>query len=248
MHLYNAIIIGCGYSALGYATSLGNTLICEEQQICDTGFYFPLRTFRHIPYKAKTEEGSALQKIFDSLSLFSSSEQNTNGFECAISKYIIASAQDVLLKSRVVNIKKQDDGIFDVTLSTNEGLIHRFAKKVLRSENISDKKYITVLFTTDNIENHRALLSSAFCNADIEPAFYENRFAMHIETSDFDENTVKPWIYDKWKSLAIDAKIIYIAPIIYGGGVEGNPLCDLNYNNPIEAFEAGFFHAEEEQK
>ena len=245
MQIYNALIIGCGYASLGYAAAIGNAVICEEQQICDTGFYFPLRSFKHIPYTTKTEEGAALEAVFDELSLFSSHEQNTNGFECAICKYILKTSTEVLLKSRVVDVKRQSDGIFDVTLSTNEGLIHRFAKEVLRAENISEKKRVTVLFTTKNIERDRALLLSTFRGADIEGAFYKDRFAIHINSQGLDENTVKVWIYNKWKSIATEAKIICIAPIIYGDGVANNPLCDLNYDNPLKAFEAGFFYAKE---
>ncbi len=246
MKVYNALIVGCGYASLGYAAAIENTLICEEQQICDTGFYFPLRSFKYIPYKAKTEAGAALEAIFEELSLFSSREQNTNGFECAISKYIIEAKEEVLLKSRVIDIKEQNGRIFDVTLSTNEGLIHRFAKKVLWAKNISDKKRVTVLFTTKNIEKDSILLSDAFCGAEIEPAFYQDRFAIHINCEGLDENTVKVLIYEKWKSVKADAKIIYISPIIYGDGASENPLCDLNYDNPIKAFDAGYFYAKEE--
>lgn len=248
MQIYNSLIIGCGYASLGYAKACGNTLICDEHQICDTGFYFPLRSFKYVPYEAKTEDGKVLQKVFDELSLFLSEEQNTNGFECAISKYILKSSQEVLLKSRVINVKMHSDGIFDITLSTNEGIIHRFAKKVLRSKSISDKKRVTVIFKTQEIEDDRARLLDAFCGADIEPAFYKDRFAIHIDASGFDENSIKPWIYDKWKSIATSAKIICIAPILYGDSAPESPLCDLNYKNPIEAFESGYFYAKEVQK
>ena len=80
MKVYNALIVGCGYASLGYSATIENTLICEEQQICDTGFYFPLRSFKYIPYKAKTEAGAALEAIFEELSLFSS--RTLSPFHC----------------------------------------------------------------------------------------------------------------------------------------------------------------------
>ena len=42
----------------------------------------------------------------------------------------------------------------------------------------------------------------------------------------------------------VNAKILYMAPVFYGAA---NPdkLSDENYDNPIEAFEAGYFYAKE---
>lgn len=244
MQVYDTLIVGCGYASLGYACANKNTLICEEKQICDTGFYLPLRSFRYVPYQPKTEEGVRLFEIFNECSLFSSDEQNTNAFECAMCTYIAEASPTVLLKSRVIHTERREDGLFDVSLYTNEGILHCFAKKILRAENTVEKKWITVLFTSEDIENDRARLIDAFKNATVEPAFYKRRYAIHVEAEGMNENTVKPWIYRRWSDASVGAKIVYIAPILYGRGT-GRPLCDLGYENPIEAFEAGYALAKE---
>jgi hypothetical protein len=55
-----------------------------------------------------------------------------------------------------------------------------------------------------------------------------------------DENTVKPFVYKKWQTLSSDAKILFIAPLFAFSG-DGNSMADESYDNPIRAFEAGFF-------
>ena len=244
MNIYDTLIIGSGYSSVGYATAFPNTVICEEHQICDTGFYLPLRSFNYKSYIPKTEEGAQLLSVFNSLSLFRENQQNTNGFEFAICRYINERNLNLLLKCRIIGIKQQSDQIYDVTVQTNEGLSHIFARKILDMTNNPEERYFTVLFVCNNIEKLKDKLYSAFPAAQIEPAFYSERFAIHIRASNTDENRIKLEIYEKWRSVGIDAKILYMAPVFYGATSE-NSLCDCNYENPIEAFEAGYFYAKE---
>ena len=244
MNVYNTLIIGSGYSSIGYATACPNTVICEEHQICDTHFYLPLRSFRYKYYSPKTKEGSKLLNIFDSLSLFKDNEQNTNGFECAFCKYVIEKQLNLLLKCRVIHKERRSDGIYDVIVQTNEGLTHLLAKKILNVTSSSMKKNFTVLFISDDIEKASKKLLGAFDSAKIEPAFYKGRYALHVSADGVDENGIKLAIYEKWKALDIDAKILYMAPVFYAeNGSDG--LCDDNYQNPIEAFESGYFYAKE---
>ena len=49
---------------------------------------------------------------------------------------------------------------------------------------------------------------------------------------------------DKYSQLSNDAKILYMAPTFYADSSE-NQWSDYNYQNPIEAFEAGYFYAKE---
>lgn len=247
MNVYDTLIIGSSYSAVGYATASPNTVICEEHQICDTSFYLPLRSFGHEHYNPKTEEGTQLLNKFDSLSLFRKNEQNTNGFEFALCKYVLEKELNILLKCRVVEIRKQSDNIYDVTVQTNEGLTHLFTKKILDMTNRSGKKRFTVLFLCNDIEKVQGKLLSAYSGAEIEPAFYTGRYALHISANGTDENRIKLEVYEKWRTLGIDAKILYMAPVFYGEG-RADKLCDDNYANPIEAFEAGYFYAKENDK
>ena len=247
MKVYDTLIIGSGYSSVGYAVSKGNCVICEEHQICDTGFYLPLKSFRHVLYDPKTEEGKFLLNLFNSFSLFSGNQQNTNGFEYAFCKYIAEKKLNLLLKCRVVRTEQRSDGIYDVTVQTNEGLTHLFAKRILNTTSVSLKKHFTVLFLCDNIETAREKLLGSFDGAQIEPAFYGGRYALHVPAVNTDENRIKLEVYEKWRSLEIDAKILYMAPVFYGE--DGfSELCDDNYENPVEAFEAGYFYAKEKNR
>lgn len=247
MNIYDTLIIGSGYSSIGYAAACPNTVICEEHQICDTDFYLPLRSFSYKHYSPKTEEGAHLLKIFHSLSLFRDKEQNTNGFEFAMCKYITENRFNILLKCRVICAEHRSDNIYDVTVQTNEGLTHLFAQKILDMTNRSSARHYTVLFVCDDIEKVTKKLLSAYSDAQIEPAFYTGRYALHISAHGTDENRIKLEIYEKWQSFDIGAKILYMAPVFYGDAC-ADKLCDGNYENPIEAFEAGYFYAKENDK
>ena len=113
--------------------------------------------------------------------------------------------------------------------------------------NRADEGFFTVLFICDDVERVKDRLLSAYSSAQIEPAFYSGRYALHISAHGTDENRIKLEIYEKWRSLGIDAKILYMAPVFYGK-VNADKLCDYNYDNPIEAFEAGYFCAKENEK
>ena len=247
MNVYDTLIIGSGYFSVGYAAARPNSVICEEHQICDTAFYLPLRSFRYLPYDPKSDEGARLLRAFDALSLFHGDAQNTNGFEFAFCKYLTERQVNLLLKCRVIRVKQLPDRIYDVTVHTNEGLTHLFAKNILNTVNQSPKKYFTVLFVCDNIETVKNKLLEAYHGAQIEPAFYSGRYALHIPTHNTDENRIKLDVYEKWRSLGIDAKILYMAPVFYGEASETR-LCDDHYENPIEAFEAGYFYAKEKDR
>lgn len=247
MNIYDTLIIGSGYASIGYATACPNTVICEEHQICDTGFYLPMRSFCYKPYAPQTEAGIQLFHCFSSLSLFREDQQNTNGFEFAICKYVAEKQLNLLLKCRVVCIEQQENGIFDVTVHSNEGLTHLFAKKILDTTNQSGKRYFSVVFVCDRIDAVREQLLSAFDCAQVEPAFYPNRYALHILAHNTDENRIKLETYEKWRALDVDAKILHMAPVFYGEA-NAKQLCDCNYENPIQAFESGYFYAKESSK
>ena len=90
-------------------------------------------------------------------------------------------------------------------------------------------------------------LLSTYRGAQIESAFYPGRYALHLPVHNADENLIKLEVYQKWRALDIDAKILYMAPVFYGAA-SGEGLCDANYENPIEAFEAGYFYAKEAER
>ena len=247
MKIYDTLIVGSGYFATGYAAANGDAIICEEHQICDTGFYLPLRSFRYAPYTPKTEEGVRLFEIFNSVGLFSESEQNTNGFEAALCQYILEKKVNILLKCRVISTERTDSGVYDVTVQTNEGLSHIFARKILSTVPDVQSRRLTVLFVSDNIENDKARLLSAFSGAKIESAFYKGRYALHIDAPKIDENRVKLAVYEKWRELDTGAKILYIAPVFYDEECK-RETCDFSYENPVAAFETGYLHAEGVEK
>lgn len=241
--IYDTLIEGCGYFSVGYALSRGNCLICEEQQICDTGFYLPMRTFTHLAYEPTTDDGKELLNCFDSLGLFKGGEQCLNRFESALCNFLLKKQTKVYLKCKIVSKKQLSDGTWDVTVHSNAGLSHVYARNVISTKSTSDKKHYTVLFVSDNIERDKAGLLSAFKDAQIEHAFYDGRYALHVSTECADLNELKLSVYNIWQGLDTEAKILYMAPALYGE--KNHPHCDDSYGSPIEAFEAGYLCAKE---
>ena len=247
MKIYDTLIIGSGYTSIGYAVKNENSIICEEHQICDVNFYLPLRRFAYHHYEPRTEEGKRLQSLFDSYSLFKEGQQNTNGFEFVFCKYITEKNVDISLKCRVIRKEKRPDDIYDVTVQTNEGLSHIFARKILDTQVGEEKKFFTLLFVCDDIAGVKENLLSTFKGAEIERAFYKDRYALHIPTENLNENEIKLDVYNKWNALSINAKILYMAPVFYGRSSDSE-LSDESYKNPIEAFEAGYLYEKEADK
>lgn len=244
--IYDTLLIGCGFLATGYATQKKNTCIVEEHQMCDSAFTLTLPSFQYTPYTLKTAEGERLFEIFHSLSLFSEGEQNTSAFECALSKYLIEKEICPILKCRVIEITKREDGICEVLVQTNGGLDTILAKKVIHTTSRVRKKYMTVLFVSEDSPSLKNALLSLFQGSDMENAFYDGRYALHIPIADeYDENAAKVYIYKKWNEAIVTAKILYIAPL-FSGVVSEGALSDLRFTNPIEAFEYGIALAKEE--
>ena len=246
MHIYDTLIVGSGYFSAGYALTRGNTVICEEEQICDTHFYLPQRSFRFTPYEPKTEYGQRLLDIFTELSLFDGGMQNVSGFESALATFFYREGVNILLKCRVIGIIERD-GVYDATVQTNAGLSHLYAHRILDTRGTPTERSFTLLFVSEEIESVLPSLAAAFPHATVEPAFYRERYALHIPVTDTDENAIKPLVYQKWKEYAIPAKILYMAPRFSQRCRENEP-CDDAYENAIAALEAGCFYAKEERR
>ncbi|MBR6765946.1 MAG: hypothetical protein IKM06_05605 [Clostridia bacterium] len=244
MHVYDSIIIGSGYSAVGYTIKNGNTITLEESHTCDTQFYLPLKSFIHTEYKPVTPLGIRLDSHFNKYGLFKDGYMCTNGFEPAFCEFISKESVDILLKCKVISVERLDDGICKVTIFTAEGFSTVYAKNVFDSKGTKDhsKKYLTVLFVTENGESDIKKLSAVFDGSTFTKAFYDTRYVMHLPLKDIiDVNEAISYIDDKWKTADTDAKVLYIPPV-FCFTQEANESTfpkDQCFSNPIAAFEAG---------
>ena len=60
MKIYDALIIGSCYRALGYALTKGNSVIVEEREMCDTQLCVPIYSFERDKEEPTTELGKSL--------------------------------------------------------------------------------------------------------------------------------------------------------------------------------------------
>lgn len=242
MHLYDSLIIGAGYSSLGYALKNGNSIIIEENQCADPNFYLSLKNFSYTEYTPVTDLGKKLNSVFEKYNLFKDGFMCTNAFEPALCEFLTKENVEILLKSRVVNFKKLNDGTFEILVISTEGLSTFYAKDVIDTRPSKNaQKYLTVISMTENIDPAVKILSEVFENSTFEKAFYCDRFAMYLPAGTSDINEMLNNIHDLWLTAKVDAKILYVAPVFATKADKNNVLFpkDYNFSNPIEAFEAG---------
>ena len=233
MQQYDTVIIGSGYSSVGYALARGGCLIVEEGEVADTHFYLPLRSYRYHPYTPKTPEGKQLFAHFEALSLFREGAQNTNGFECALCRFLEKMPVDLLLKARVVRREEGEGGIL-LTLSTNEGLLHVSCRRVIDTRS-TGADYLSVLITAECEAD--AVAVSERLGWPMEPAFYEGQYHLRAPFTE-DENAAKLPIHAALTG-AKGVRLLAIAPV-FASAVGGRPLSDDDHLNPIAALEAGW--------
>ena len=242
MRVYDTLIIGASYASIGYAIERGNTIVIDEHQVCDTVFSLTLPTFTYSPYVPKTEEGERLFSHFTRVDLIKNGQQNTSAFECALCAYLIEKNLIPTLKCRVISVNLREDEIYEITVQTNAGLEPLYAKRVMRAGVGQGQKWLCVLYLTEAPESAKEALLRVFPDATIEPAFYENRYAIHIPINTSDINEAKAYVYQKWNGKVSGAKILYMAPR-FSQREGANALTDYGYENPIRAFEDGILLA-----
>ena len=246
MKIYDSLIIGCGYTALGYATAVKNSVIIEERQICDGAFYLPLPCFRHGTVAPTTAEGRAIYEYYSSRGLFGEVMQNLNGFESAFCGYALDNDVEILLKSRVVEVSEPCDSVYTVRVISPSGIVRILTKKVIDMRRSQNADTLTFLFTVTDAGTALASVRCAFPGAEIEKAYFPDRYAMHVKLSG-DLNTTKRAVYEGWNRVCSSARLVYTAPTAYArrefcGGIPS----DDCFKDPIEAFEAGLAYAKGE--
>ena len=233
MKEYDTLLIGAGYSSFGYAAAREGCLVVEEQEIADTHFYLPLRSYRHIPYTPTTEEGRALAEIFGELALFRDGRQNVNGFEVALCRYLAAHPVPLLLKTRVAEVRREGERSV-VTLIGNGGLLEVAARRVIDTRAGEGNRF-TVLIKADTREAAEAAASrGGFLLSD---AFYPGQYAL-IAPFEGEVNAAKCAAAEALRG-AHGIRLLAMAQAAAKGG-EGKPLSDDDYENPIAAFEGGY--------
>ena len=124
MKIYDTLIIGSGYTSLGYAITRKNTIIVEEREMCDTEIGLSLKRYARGGYEAKTELGRELISRFTDLGIFARGMQNAAALECGFADLAIEKGVEILLKCRVISTNRTEDGIFDSRVISGGGIEH----------------------------------------------------------------------------------------------------------------------------
>ena len=239
MKIYDALIIGSCYRALGYALTKGNSVIVEEREMCDTQLCVPIYSFERDKEEPTTELGKSLNSCFEKLSLYKGNMQNTTALEMGFCKLAIDRSAKILLKCRVVS-SELSDGYFDVKTISGEGISHLFARKIIDMRPSGDEKSLALIVTVTN-DGDISELQKAFPDAKIEPAFYSNRYAIHCPAlRGEDRLSAAERVYSAFLECKTDAKLIHVADILTQSS------SDVDFGGPIGALEEGIRLAQED--
>ena len=241
MKVYENVVIGSGYTSVGFALANPSTIILEKNQSADVNFYLPLKNFKKLDFTTSCDCAKELDQLFSKKGFYKDGMQNTNALECAFCEFILSKNINVLFKSTVVSATPKKDK-FLVTYYTVNGLNTIMAKRVIDMTNgDADQKFLTVLFQTDDIDRDKNI-SQAYNCASIEKAFYDNRYALHFKVeNELDYNKALLNFFEVWQKINTKAKILYVAPDIYYNYSTPNKIPkDAYFLSPIEALEKGY--------
>ena len=234
---FDTVIIGSGYTALGYVAARPNTLIIEERELADASFGAPLRTHMLSDYTPKSEECRALIERYRELGILRDGQLNAPALECGFADHAIRNGVRLYLKTRVISTEANDSSYTLRTVS-NSGITKIEAGRILDLRP-KGRRELTFLFTTSDdrvLDDTRALFPEGWT----EPAFYRGRYALHMPIHEDGElRDVKRYVYDRWQRGKWDAMLLYTAP--YGAVISSdthNPT-DATAQNPFEAFDLG---------
>lgn len=226
MRSCKTLVIGAGHRAVGFAVARKGTLICEESEFCDSDFSLTLKSFSREGYQPQTEAGKELLKSYERLGLVRDLALNCSALEIGLSRYVLEKGVDILLKTRVVQVEKGQEG-FAVTLLTNAGL------ETVRADRVVDvrptgEKQISLLFTLTD-EESLSRVGACFPAGRTERAFYPDRGVLHLPVEG-DYNQALCSLHDRWESGGLEEKILLVAPRLHFD----------RETDPIQAFEAGY--------
>jgi len=237
----DTLIIGSGYTSLGYAFSRPDTLIVEERELCDVSFCFAQRGYGAVDVQ-ESGLASELYGYYRERGLVRDGLLNVGALEMGMCAFMQERGIKALLKCRVISVRALEDGCFEARVISGGGLEHIRARRVLDMRSRGERATLTLLFTADDTAAVSAV-SSAFPEGTVTPAFYEGRYALTLPVCG-EYNEEKRRITDRWRAAEHEARLLYIAPALAVRSESSNGVpCDSGFDSPFDAFAAGAKYA-----
>ena len=237
MEEYSAVIIGSGYVGAGLALSLGNALIVEKNEFAD-GHFALCHSGYSIPDFSPTEPiARKLKELYEARGVIRDGMIDLSFSECVFSEFLLDFGVNILFRTEVVAARDEGDG-YRLTLNTVEGVKEIYTTYIIDTRG-EGEGYYTVLFRDSDYESHKDSILSLLDGASVEPAFYKDRYALHLPLN-AGESTAEATlrVHSAWENAPRSARLLHFSPKSYLSGKGAVP-SDANYKSPIEAFEAG---------
>ena len=240
------LVIGSGYSSLGYAMSHDDTLIAEALELTDVSFGAPLRLFESDSVPAPDAPSRALYDYYLSLGVIEGNKINASALECGFSGFALDNGVRIMLKSRVISVEEECGG-YCCRVITNSGIITVRAERVIDMRPSGDR-FMTFLFTASD-DAALCAIADAFPRGRVVPAFYEGRYALILPVGSADEiSSLKAQVYSRWGEVSSGAKLLYTAPYSFCVGSGGSLPLDSAYTDPFSAYDAGYLYETEGER
>ena len=237
------LIIGSGYSSVGYAMSHEDTLIVESLELTDPTFGGALRSFEIEDIPQKDMPSYLLYDYLRSLDILEGKAVNASALECGLSGFALERDISVLLKSRVISAQPSGTRT-ECRLITNSGIITVLADKVIDMRP-SGRGYQSFLFTAKERESADEV-SRIFADGRVVPAFYRDRYALILPLrSDNSASLAKERRYSEWGRLSLGAKLLYTAPYPFFESERVGIPRDSDFLDPFSALDAGYSYDRE---
>ena len=229
------LILGGGHVALGLAMARRDCLICEESEYIDAGFSLTLKGFSRGKCVSLSPLALELQDLYQQLGLMNDSRFYCNALEIGAGRFALENQIPVLLKSRVVKLSEEADGVI-ATLITNSGLETVKARYVADTRPKGEAVALSALFAYTDVKSIQRV-QAAFPEGCVEQSYCSQWGALHMPVATgTDYNQALEQMYDSWN---LTEKLALIAPRLTYASAQSTP-CDMAFADPIAAFEAGY--------
>lgn len=128
--VYDTLVFGTGYLAIGYAATHKDTLIVERAEYADKYFSGAYRVGSGWDYLPVNEKAKELRVLYESYKILDSGVADVASAEPVFSKFIKELPINFLLLCDVVSVEKKD-GFSAVTLYHNGGIETVLTKRIL---------------------------------------------------------------------------------------------------------------------
>jgi hypothetical protein len=180
MKKYEAVILGAGHFAVGYAAACENALIVERTYLADAVHGATLSGYAHRGIESACEQTEELVALYKKHGILKGEMIDSPLLEIGLSAYAKSKGIRFLFGTECTQILKTEDG-YEIELFGNAGFETVFAKKLVDNRT-SDADTVRILIRSEQNAARSVALNCA--DVLITDAFHEGEAVMSCKFKD----------------------------------------------------------------